>query len=97
MLDQVRPNRRLYDCGARHAKRFVEIGYLFSINDNLTYQGRAQILSKNFNYINHLSYESSELMYLSTVHKRRQLFFLDFLTTPSPPTHTHVGTIRREI
>ena len=55
MLDKVRPNRRLLECGARYAKGFVEIGYLFPINDNLTYQGRAQILSKNFNNINHHS------------------------------------------
>ena len=53
MFEKVRPNRKCYDCGARYAKRFVEIGYLFSINDNITYQGRAQILSKNFNNINH--------------------------------------------
>ena len=62
MLDKVRPNRRLLDCGARYAKRFVEIGYLFPINDNLTYQGRAQILSKYFNNINHPSYYGSELI-----------------------------------
>ena len=64
MFEKVRPNRKRYDCGARYAKRFVEIGYLFSINDNLTYQGGAQILSKNFNNINHHSYDGSELMYL---------------------------------
>ena len=64
MLEKPRPNRRLLDCGARYAKRFDEIGYLFPINDNLTYQGRAQILSKNFNYISYHSYDGSELMYL---------------------------------